>query len=161
MARLIQTFADGSKLEFDQGKFDEWCIFYTSADQSRYAPHDVEYFQDLKEMGKKYSGNLIYDDFTEVFQQTTSALNNDTLRFIKKLSQKYKPDQLRLEKLFTILYAGMLAEENKANKKLGKRIKHLGVYQVLIDELPIHTAANYSRGKNWRLLDETCKNLGF
>jgi hypothetical protein len=55
----------------------------------------------------------------------------------------------------------MLAEENKANKKLGKRIKHLGVYQVLIDELPIATAANYSRGKNWKDLDIICQNLGF
>lgn len=35
--------------------------------------------------------------------------------------------------VFTIIYLGMVAEENKLGTKLGKRIKRLGIHQVLYD----------------------------
>ncbi len=40
-----------------------------------------------------------------------------------------------MEIWFNVLYAGMVAEENKENAVLKKRIKRLGMHQVLIDGL--------------------------
>ncbi|WP_287129575.1 DUF7004 family protein [Candidatus Cyanaurora vandensis] len=55
----------------------------------------------------------------------------------------------------------MVAEENKKFTKLGKRVKHLGVYQILIEGMPAHQAANFSKGKKWREIATDCKNRGF
>lgn len=40
----------------------------------------------------------------------------------------------------------MIAEENKAGTVLGKRIKRLGVHQVLLENISPRIAANFSRG---------------
>jgi hypothetical protein len=37
-----------------------------------------------------------------------------------------------MELWFTVLYAGMISEENKTNAILKKRVKRLGIHQVLI-----------------------------
>ena len=55
----------------------------------------------------------------------------------------------------------MVAEENKAFSKLGKRIKRPGVYQVLQENIDYNTAANFSRGRKWRELSEICAQRGF
>lgn len=46
-----------------------------------------------------------------------------------------------MEIWLNVLYAGMIAEENKENAVLGKRIKRLGMHQVLPDEMPPETAS--------------------
>jgi hypothetical protein len=66
-----------------------------------------------------------------------------------------------VENIFGILYAGMIAEEQKDKKILGKRIKRLGVHQVLVELVDPKIAANYSRGKRWSDLDIECKQRGF
>jgi hypothetical protein len=55
----------------------------------------------------------------------------------------------------------MIAEENKKNAILKKRIKRLGMHQVLIMGMPANQAASFSKGKNWRDLNEIMINLGF
>ncbi|WP_396035026.1 DUF7004 family protein [Candidatus Cyanaurora vandensis] len=77
------------------------------------------------------------------------------------MSAKYDHDSLKIQIIFTIIYAGMVAEENKKFTKLGKRVKHLGVYQILIEGMPAHQAANFSKGKKWREIATDCKNRGF
>jgi hypothetical protein len=55
----------------------------------------------------------------------------------------------------------MIAEENKENTKLGKRIKRLGMYQTLVEKLDPFLAANFSRGMKWQEIDEECHKRGF
>ena len=55
----------------------------------------------------------------------------------------------------------MIAEENKAFTKLGKRIKRLGVYTLLIEKKPLKYSTNFMRGKRWREIDKLCKERGF
>ena len=55
----------------------------------------------------------------------------------------------------------MVAEENKLNTKLGKRIKRLGIYQILIENSSPETAAVFSKGKKWKELDDLMKTKGF
>ena len=60
-----------------------------------------------------------------------------------------------------VIYAAMVAEENKQFTRLGKRIKRLGVHQLLKEGLSPKEAANWSRGKAWRDLAAECEKRGF
>lgn len=55
----------------------------------------------------------------------------------------------------------MIAEENKDYAILKKRIKRLGMHQILIEKISPEKASNFSRGRNWRELDKICKEYGF
>ncbi len=55
----------------------------------------------------------------------------------------------------------MIEEENKQFAILKKRIKRLGMHQILIDNLDPEVAANFSKGKKWRELDNLMKLRGF
>jgi hypothetical protein len=80
---------------------------------------------------------------------------------IVESSEKYLEKKLVFRKVFTILYATMIAEENKAYSKLGKRIKRLGVHSILVEEMEVAQAANFMRGMGWRKIDELCRARGF
>lgn len=56
---------------------------------------------------------------------------------------------------------GMIAENRKVNTRLGKRIKRLGVHEILIDNLTVNYAANNTRGIEWEEIDIMCKKRGF
>ncbi len=56
---------------------------------------------------------------------------------------------------------GMLAEENKEKSVLGKRIKRLGLYTLLIEDKPVDHSANFMNGKKCGVLDKLCKERGF
>ena len=45
MAEII--FEDGAKIEFANGRFDKWCVYYTNKDGERFPPHDIDYFDGL------------------------------------------------------------------------------------------------------------------
>jgi len=157
----IKTFSDGSILEYDTGKFDDWCIYLTRPKSRRVAPKDSEYFQRFQQLASKYTSQKIYADFVSIYKLTTSSLDEKVLEFITKLSNYYKSDELEVDILFTIVYAGMVDEENKAKAVLKKRIKRLGMHQVLIEKINPAIAANFSRGKNWKELDRECKARKF
>jgi hypothetical protein len=85
---------------------------------------------------------------------------------VVNIAAKYQQapnDSLETEIIFTILFAAMVAEENKANTRLGAKIKRLGVHQVLMDTPPISSriAANYSRGMKWQEINKECSDRGF
>lgn len=161
MGNVIKQFSDGSFLERDKGNFDYWCIYLTRPGITRYAPEDWQYFQRLQIMGEKYGMEQIYSDFVEIYDVTKKTFEREILDKIADLSQKYGDDSIEIEIDLTIIYAGMLAEENKAYTRLGKRIKRLGVHQLLVDGWGYNEAANYSRDKKWRQIDEECKKRGF
>jgi len=152
---------DQTKIEFDFGGFDNWCVFLTRPKQLRYAPKDAEYFRILQDLGKIYGALKIYSDFVKFYDLTTSKAEQTTLDLIVKLSKEYKDHKSEICIWFTVLYAGMIAEENKQNAILKKRIKRLGLHQVLIEGFEPAIAANFSRGKKWRELDALCKEKGF
>jgi len=158
---LIKLFSDKSELYFDKGAFDNWCVYLARPKQIRYAPTDLEYFARLNDLGNIHGANKIYNDFVHYYALTTREINSQVLNLIQQLSQKYYPDQLEIEILFTILYAGMIAEENKEKAILKKRIKRLGMHQLLIEKLSPEKASEYSRGRKWNELDIICKQKGF
>lgn len=161
MARLIKTFSDGRILEFDQGRFDLFCIYLKSPDNSRFAPLDIQYFTELFSFGRKYGMKKIYDDFLKIYIKTNRILDQNVLNEIDTICESYNVDALTINILFTIVYAGMISEENKAFTKLGKRIKRLGLHQVLIENIHPKIAVNYSKGKSWKVLDLEMRQKGF
>ena len=81
---------------------------------------------------------------------------------IDRLVSTYRLEhQALVEQWFVVIYAGMIAEENKQSAILKKRIKRLGMHQVLKLEYEPRIAANFSKGKKWRDLDEIMKPLSF
>lgn len=161
MGNLIKKFSDNSVLEYDQGRFDKWCIYLTRPNIPKYAPQDYQYFRQLHFYGKKYGFVTLYKDYVEIYNLTSKTIAPTILNKITELSIKYGEDQIEIDIVFTILYAGMVAEENKTNTKLGKRVKRLGVYQVLIEGINEGIAANFSRGKKWTEIAEECRKRGF
>lgn len=156
------VFKDGSRLEFDCGKFDRWCVYLTRPGQERSAPSDREYFARFAEYAEKYGARQIYADFVSVYDRTGKVFDPAVPEAIKqKCSQSYGDDATDIAIDLTSVYMGMLAEQNKEHTKLGKRIKRLGLYQVLLEHMPPDLAASFSRGKNWREIDGICRSKGF
>ena len=158
----IKDFSDGSYVEYDKGRFDDWCIFLKRPDRDRLAPTDVQYFTRLSLLINKYGKKKLYNDFVEIYNQTSEIIDTKLLDQISSIAVTYrKEDELRMDIIFTILYAGMVAEENKKNAILKKRIKRLGMYQVLIEGKTPQLAANFSKGKKWRELEAECQKRFF
>lgn len=86
--RLIQRLADGSLLEFGQGKFDDWCVFLTRPGMPAYAPSDREYFADLRHLALRQGNHKVYGDFVQVFDRTGSDLSESVLQLIGSLLQR-------------------------------------------------------------------------
>ena len=154
--KIVKKFKDGSEIGFGKGRFDDFCVYLDNK-----PPLDVHYFTRLYELKEIYGGSNIYNDFVYIYELVTKKLESAVLENITHISQKYKDDITRVDKIFTILYMAMIAEENKANTKLGKKIKRLGVHQILIENITPNISANYSKGMKWREIEKECKERGF
>jgi hypothetical protein len=157
MGKLIKEIKNQFRIEFDNGNFDEWCVYLETQKTRRYAPTDIEYFARLQELGKVHGFQKIYDDFLKVYNLTDKNVSNSINDLITELSAHYGPDCIEIDMWFSVIYAGMIAEENKKYAILKKRIKRLGIYQVLIRAESPAYAANFSKGKKWRELDSIMK----
>lgn len=156
--RLVKNLKNNRKVVFDQGKFDNWCVYVVEQNGIKRAPFDSEYFTDLKILNDKYGDNKVYQDFLRIYDLTGKPIDNKVLILIEAITVTYQEDdQNTIEQWFTVIYAGMIAEENKANAILKKRIKHLGVHQTLIQGYTPQIAAKFSYGKKWRELDVIMK----
>lgn len=161
MSRRINNFSNGGFIEFDSGCFDGWCVFVTKPGTRRFAPTDVQYFIRIKEISEKFGPQKVYDDFVVIYNRTTKNIDPKVFVLILTLSRFYDDNSAEIELWFNVLYAGMIAEENKENAILKKRIKRLGVHQVLIDGISPEKAAVFSKGKKWKELDEIMRSKGF
>ena len=158
---IIKVFPDKSKLEYDKGSFDDWCVYYTNAAGIRKPPKDTDYFEFLLNLANNYTIEKVYSDYVQVYNWTGKQLSQDVLNSISSLSASYGDDALAVDVVFTILYMAMIAEERKAYTKLGKRIKRLGIHALLKEGVSVDKAANFMRGMGWREIDKLCRERGF
>lgn len=162
MERIIKILKNNCKVIFDKGTFDNWCIYIVDENGSRYAPTDIEYFSELKQLATTNSFEKVYSDFVMIYEKTTDKISAEVLELINSIAITYPAIfSNTIEQWFTVLYAGMVAEENKEKAILKKRIKRLGMHQLLVDNASPSEAAHFSRGKNWRELDSIMKLKGF
>lgn len=161
MGKIIKTFADGSFLEYDRGKFDDWCVYFTEPDGSRKPPKDVDYFAQLKELSAKYGVDKVYGDYVKVYNLTGKQVSESSLALITEITASYGSYALNVDVIFSILYMAMIAEEQKKNTRLGKRIKRLGIFMLLKENRSVNEAANFMRGMGWRDIAALCEARGF
>jgi hypothetical protein len=152
----LKTFPDGSLLEFGKGKFDNWCLFL-SKDQMTFTPSDKIYFKAIIKLAGIYGADRIYKDFVKIYDNTTNKIDPHILNtMIDKISREYGKDSTEINVLFSVLYAGMVAEENKVNTILGRKLKRLGLYQCLFEGMQPELAANFSKGKRYMEIEREC-----
>jgi hypothetical protein len=162
MSTLIKNLRNGRCAVFDQGGFDQWCVYIVESNGSRTPPHDTAYFADLKKISQYYPNNKTYEDFVRIYDQTTKQIDENVLTLIDRIVDTYSVEhQTIIEQWFVAIYGGMIAEENKAGAILKKRIKRLGIYQVLVLNMSPNDAANFSRGKKVAELSPLMKSYGF
>lgn len=154
---IVKTF-DKTSLIFDKGNFDNYCVYFMTP-QGRLPLKDVDYFGKLKKYANLYK-DKVYNDFVLIYNKTTNQIEQSVLDYITQISNSYQ-ESYSLDVIFTVLYMTMVAEECKINTKLGKRIKRLGIYKLLIENYSINEAANFMRGMNWIEIDKLCKERGF
>lgn len=161
MGQTIKTFSDGSFLEYDRGKFDDWCVYFTNSNGLRKPPRDTDYFAQLLQFSQKYGIEKIYGDYVKVYELTGNQILDSSLNSISVISKKYQEDAIDVDIIFSILYMAMIAEEQKQYTRLGKRIKRLGIHMLLVEKKSVHEAANFMRGMGWRDIDALCVKRGF
>lgn len=161
MGQHIKTFLDNSFIKYDRGNFDDWCVYYISANGECTAPTDIDYFQELKNLAQKYGVEKVYSDFVSIYNITGKELEENILQYITNISSEYGKDSLKVDIIFSILYVAMISEEKIVYTKLGKRIKRLGVHLLLIDGESVDISANIMRGKKWYEIDADCRKRGF
>lgn len=165
MVTVNKVEIDEACVEFGHGKFDDFCVYYKPEQNSApKTPKDTGYFNALLSLSKKYGTEMVYKDFVNLYNMTDNDTKPEVIAEIQRMSLKYRNHPrhpFAFCVVFTILYFTMVAEENKENAILKKRIKRLGVHMVLIDGVPSDVAANFSKGKNWRTLSDICRSKGF
>ena len=161
MPTLIRNVRNLHRVEFDQGRIDQWCVYLQRNGQPRYAPLDTEYFTIFQQMGTLYGAQKVYTDFVSIYTPTNATIDRQVLDLITTLSNSYGTNSVEMDIWFSVIYGGMIAEENKANMILKKRIKRLGMYQVMVQNMLPEAAANFSKKKSWRELDVLMKAGGF
>lgn len=161
MGKIIKKFSDSSYLEYDRGSFDAWCVYFTNAAGYRKAPRDTEYFAQLRDLADRYGVEKVYHDYVEIYNLTGTEINEDCLKKISHLSRWYGADATQVDIIFTILYMAMISEERKAGTHLGKKIKRLGVYKLLIENRSVRESADFMRGMYWKDIELLCNERGF
>ena len=168
MKQHVATFRSAGErvtLGFGSGKFDEWCIYVLSSNKRWMKfPTDEWYFEIVKSWTKFRSSEDVYADFVRVYDMTTGESDyyatKPVVDAIKDMAGSYE-DRFEAAVIFTILYMGMIAEENKDGAILKKRIKRLGMHQILVDGVSPKIAAHFSRGKPVTELVIECHTRGF
>lgn len=163
MTREVYLKHSDSKVIFERGRFDDFCVYIVKND-NRKAPTDVAYFDFFKKINDENQNLEVYNDFVTVYEETSNIVEQNTLGIIDDIvinSGLEGDDKKVYEGYLVVIYFAMIAEENKANTRLGKRIKRLGMYNLLIENESPSIAANSSRGKGWRELAAIMESKGF
>lgn len=149
--KYLYTFRDGERIYFSKGRFDEWCVYRAVPNEAPEPPRDVDYFTALQAFGTNYGPEQIYANFLSIYDLTDKTPKWKVFALIaeqgKKLRQEHYLDYC---KLMVTLYYAMIAEENREPPDrfpLKKRVKKIGVYQVLIAGSTPSAAANFSKRK--------------
>ena len=156
----FRTFDDNLSIGFGRGKIDNFCV-YVKEQNRVYAPLDTEYFQFIHDLASNFGTIKVYNSFKRLYAIAELEIVSNAIEVIDEQANRYDEFELSCQKYFSILYLAMVAEQNYPNTKLGKRLKRLGIYQLLFEGMTVEEAANWSRGKPWKEISEECKSRGF
>lgn len=158
---MVKTFADGTRIAFDHGSFDEWCVFLTDPKGQRKAPYDRDYFAVIDRVVARQGPDRIWEIFVRIYERTTREPRPSVLTRITAAAGDFGADALAVDIALTSIYLGMIAEQNKENTRLGKRVKRLAMHQIVHQRMPVEEVVNFSRGMGWREIAAHCERHGF
>lgn len=152
-------FVDNGKtcIYFDKGNFDNYCVYVNCPGHFKYAPKDYDYFKWILGLSKRYGVTQVWNDFWNIYERTADTIDYDIKQIVYNIDMHYNEDTVLW---WLIFYMTMVAECKKEKAILKKRIKALGVYNILIDEYTIEHTITYMKGKHWKFLDELMKERG-
>ena len=156
----FRQFSDGEAIGFGRGRIDNFCVYHRIEGLTR-APLDTEYFDFMEGLSRSHSAKKVYRRFVTLYEYVCKEIGEDAIELIDTISSDFPKEHRACQTYFTILYLAMVAEENYPGTKLGKRLKRLGIHQILIEGMKVETAANWSRRKPWREISEECERRGF
>lgn len=143
----------GNRLVMGQGNFDNYCVYVERHDGTYFAPTDEWYFDRMSKWVDKEGS---YSRFCQVYDMTTDQIDKKVWNTIEVIATSAEEALI-----LGILYLGMYAEENKDGAILKKRIKRLGVHQLLLEGYTAKKAANFSRKQKVEYLTLQCHERGF
>lgn len=143
---------NGFVVYYYTGRFDNFCVYVLKPKKrrlQRWTPKDKDYFKWLKLQGKKYGNNEVYNDFITLYKSINiNTTFKEVVDITRDFNHKYG---VKNHHWWVILALTLIAEENKENTILGKRIKLLDVYNLLKDNYPISKIVIYMQGKSWEV----------
>jgi hypothetical protein len=154
------------KIVRERGRIDDWLITVDGK-----WVKDEDYFQWLLNLTQFFEENVLYDLFVDVYNcvgfQFDKNFYSIELPYLieKRLGNIwYSASDIYEEvfKVYAVLYAVLLAEQNRFYKDTNriypvpvkKRIKRLGVFQILKLGMSANEAARYSKKSKDELLQE-------
>lgn len=138
-----------------------WCVYLSDASGNRTPPRDVDCFLQLKLLADRFGAEKVYSDYVKVYAVTGKEVNREDLRGIGLLAESYGTYALQMDKVLSVLYMAMIAEEKKAGTHLGERIKRLGIHKLLVENNSVRDSASFMKGMDWRDIDRLCEERGF
>jgi hypothetical protein len=175
--RKIFELPNNVEIVFGKGKFDLFVVCVKSyaalkavvdggnANVFNYCPPDKQYFKSFKSLNKPHE---VWEDFMKLYrlveadwENTTFKVNNVINKIVRNTEIYPKTRREVFRKAWCVIYAAMVAEEHKERAPLGKRLKALGMHQLLFEGYSAEKAANCSRGLKRPELEKLCKQRGF
>jgi hypothetical protein len=146
--RKLRVFDDGSYVAADTGRIDDWriSIFDANGNLIR-TPTDAYCFDYFISIGNN-------PEVLNAILALAAQVGKDERIVATVLLPTFK-GTLEEQRIFAAYTAMLVAEENRliggrTPTKLGKKVKVVGAYQVLIEGMPSNEAARWSRGKRWQ-----------
>lgn len=161
MLREIKRLRNGTVFSYGMGSYDEWCVYESNPEVRAKRVGDYDYFKKIRELGNIYEISDVFETFCSIYNRTTTEIDKDILKDISETCEQYEDDYDKAEYAFCLLYLSMVSEMNKEYSRLGKRVKGLGIHQLLFQKMKIHDIANFTRGKKWFEIAAICEQYGF
>ncbi len=161
MLREIKRLRNGTVFSYGMGSYDEWCVYESNPEVRAKRVGDYDYFKKIRELGNIYEISDVFNTFCSIYNRTTAEIDEDILKDISETCEQYEDDYDKAEYAFCLLYLSMVSEMNKEYSKLGKRVKGLGIHQLLFQKMKIHDIANFTKGKKWFEVAAACEQYGF
>lgn len=144
MVVKLKQWPDGFEMVYQTGKFDDWQVSFWK-DGKKSNPTDVMMLEYLF----NYDPEEVWSAICTIGYQCYNEFKDIVIPEINGTPQE--------NRFFSYLAAAMVAEEKKENALLGKKVKLIGIYQVLFERMTVNEAANWSKGKQWFFLEDYWK----
>lgn len=166
---------------FAQGKIDNWCAYVAERDRDYkwhlYAPKDEFYFERVlyiaRELEKTYPNRKesaferVYHEVLHIAEimfydpkHVSDVICNEIDRIVEKYAAENEAYRGILSLALYELYYGMIAEENKDDTTLGRKIKMIGLHDLLIKRKGVKVSCDCNKEQNRNIIQHECDKLG-